>query len=240
MLPRDGHVDIAPVLLRASFKAPSTFVKPPKHRGCQNAALAAAGGKLYLLGGTFTDEILAAEQESFSEPSRLEVFEPHTGAWYSASSPLPSRATLKGHALVANKAEGLLLALGGTAYVAQPDGAYTAVPGDVWDSGMVAKYDIREGATVQRWLKQVTGLWHETVLNVKSSNDVCMRGAAVVFACAIGCSQLLLKVMAGPAQLLFACFQQVTGFMTLLLRNSRLKAETTDAQHLVSFTSCCC
>jgi hypothetical protein len=148
MLSREGKVDLNPVLLRASFKDSSSFAAPPKHRGCQDAALAAAGGKLYLLGGYFSEEHLASGNDGWSDPSRLEVFEPHTGAWYTASSPLPSRATLTGHALVANKAEGLLVALGGTAAVIGPDGEDTASPGDVWDTGMVAKYDIREGAAV--------------------------------------------------------------------------------------------
>jgi hypothetical protein len=143
MLPHEQHDRCEPVLVHASFKDPSSFVAPPKHRGSQDAALAAAGGKLYLLGGKLTDEFLAYNVDGLSDPSRLEVFEPHTGAWYTASSPLPYQRQLTGHSLVANKAEGLLVALGGTAHA----------PDDVWDSGMVAKYDIKEGTAAHWWLK---------------------------------------------------------------------------------------
>jgi hypothetical protein len=73
------------------------------------------------------------------------VFDPNTGAWYAASSPLPPYSRLLGHALVTNKAEGMLLALGGTAKVKPALSAWAVAPADVWNHGMVANYDIRAG-----------------------------------------------------------------------------------------------
>uniref|UniRef100_A0A383VEG1 Uncharacterized protein n=1 Tax=Tetradesmus obliquus TaxID=3088 RepID=A0A383VEG1_TETOB len=78
----------------------------------------------------------------------MEVFEPHPAAWYTASSPLPGRSILVGHTLVSNSSEGLLLALGGEAKVQGH-----AASADVWDSGMVATYDIRAGT----WSKHPSG-----------------------------------------------------------------------------------
>jgi hypothetical protein len=140
MLPCDKvDTTLKPVLLRASLKDSASIAPPTHHKQCIDPALAAASGKLYLLGGRFVGDPAAP-----GDPSRLEVFEPHTSAWYAASSPLPRNSRLHGHALVANKTEGMLLALGGT--VKLMDGrVWAVVPADVWDRGMVAKYDIRAG-----------------------------------------------------------------------------------------------
>jgi hypothetical protein len=91
MLPKDclhdGTWKEDPVLLRASLKA-SSFAAPPKHTDCHESALAAAEGKLFLLGGDYPYRGHFAD-DSHIDPSRLEVFDPHTGMWYTASSPLP-------------------------------------------------------------------------------------------------------------------------------------------------------
>uniref|UniRef100_A0A383VF78 Uncharacterized protein n=1 Tax=Tetradesmus obliquus TaxID=3088 RepID=A0A383VF78_TETOB len=54
MLPRDGDEEKEhdPVLLRASLKSSSDLPPTPRHLHCTNAALAAASGKLFLLGGS--------------------------------------------------------------------------------------------------------------------------------------------------------------------------------------------
>ena len=79
------------------------------------------------------------------DPSRLEVYEPHTGVWYAAGSSLPINTMLVDHCLVSNSSGGLLLALGGTASVWN-EGGLAAAPEGAWDSGMVATYDTKEGA----------------------------------------------------------------------------------------------
>jgi hypothetical protein len=145
MVPCD-YVDdaLTPVLLRASLKDSVSAAAPTHHEYCAEAALAAASGKLYLLGGRHEGGPHAP-----GDPSRLEVYEPHTGAWYSASSPLPPHSRLLDHALVANKTEGLLLALGGTVRLKPTQGRiWAAAPADVWDRHMVAKYDIKAGGWV--------------------------------------------------------------------------------------------
>jgi hypothetical protein len=159
MLPHDAQqAPLQPVLLRASLKSRAKLPSPPQHFSCTDAALAAASGKLYLLGGWYD-----GPPGGMDDPSRLEVFEPHTGVWYTASSPVPAQSSLVGHAFVSNRAEGLLLALGGTAQVMSPQtGRHVAAPGDVWDSGMVAKYDIREG-TCQCSSDQCSSLSHTTM-----------------------------------------------------------------------------
>lgn len=60
-----------------------------------------------------------------------------------------------GHCLVSNRAEGLLLALGGEAKLwnRQAGAHNAAAPADVWDRGMVATYDIRAGS----WSKHPSG-----------------------------------------------------------------------------------
>ncbi|KAF6266666.1 hypothetical protein COO60DRAFT_1654544 [Scenedesmus sp. NREL 46B-D3] len=106
-------------------------------RGLPGQALAAASGKLFVLGG---------------EHRRLKaaVADAYTGVWFSAPSPLPLNATLDGLAMLSNKAEGMLLVLGGRAELHQGP---SAAPADVWDTGMVAKYDIRAGS----WNKHPSG-----------------------------------------------------------------------------------
>jgi hypothetical protein len=81
MLPNDvddaSNWQSRPVLLRASLKT-SSFTAPTQHKDCHSSALTAADGKLFLLGG-HTDHVEAPWGEPAADPSRMEVFEPHTG-----------------------------------------------------------------------------------------------------------------------------------------------------------------
>lgn len=95
------------VLLRASLAAGS-FSMPPVHRraGFSDGAMAAAQGKLYLLGGSCHLEV--------SPCTPLEVYDPHLDSWFTTRSPVSGAYSLSEHTLVANQQEGMLLALGGS------------------------------------------------------------------------------------------------------------------------------
>jgi hypothetical protein len=94
----------------------------------------AAAGKLYLLGGDTSPSIDAGSY--MEDPSRLEVFDPHTGAWYTAAAPLPNYASPQGHVLLSNQAGGILLMMGGA--LPRSDN------GD-WNESSMAMFDIRAG-----------------------------------------------------------------------------------------------
>lgn len=93
-------------VLRASLSS-GRIAMPPVHKrmGFSDSAMAAAQGKLYLLGGSCHLELAPS--------TPLEVYDPHLDCWFSAASPIPGPVSLSEHALVANQQEGLLLALGG-------------------------------------------------------------------------------------------------------------------------------
>jgi hypothetical protein len=139
MLPRDVYSEDTwqqlPVLLCASLNA-SPLAAPSTHWRCSGSALTAADGKLYLIGGTCDYDEAEFYPDTDIDPSKLEVFDPHTGAWYAAGSPLPQYASLEGHVLLSKKAGGILLMMGGTL----PD-----IDNGDWNEGSTAMYDIRAG-----------------------------------------------------------------------------------------------
>uniref|UniRef100_A0A383VPT2 BACK domain-containing protein n=1 Tax=Tetradesmus obliquus TaxID=3088 RepID=A0A383VPT2_TETOB len=80
---------------------------PLQHTLVVNSAMAAAGGKLYLLGGERHPHALLDAGTPF------EVYDPHVNAWHQAQAPQLPGGCISSHALVSNRSEGLLLAIGG-------------------------------------------------------------------------------------------------------------------------------
>ncbi|KAF6261254.1 hypothetical protein COO60DRAFT_1699945 [Scenedesmus sp. NREL 46B-D3] len=119
-------------LLRASLSS-GRMSMPPVHRrmGFSDSAMAAAQGKLYLLGGSCHLELAPF--------TPLEVYDPHLDCWFSAASPIPGPVSLSEHALVANQQEGLLLLLGGCLTSGNRRHRHTRV------FDQVAMYDVNAG-----------------------------------------------------------------------------------------------
>jgi hypothetical protein len=76
--------------------------------------MVAAQGRLYLLGGRprLRDNAVAFDAP-FPAPPPFQVFDPHVDQWFDGPSPYPQSRYLFRHALVSNKAEAVLLSIGG-------------------------------------------------------------------------------------------------------------------------------
>eukprot|EP00775_Hariotina_reticulata_P000528 gene528-803_t len=75
--------------------------------------MAAAQGKLYLLGGAPRESLHIHPGQTWPTPPPLQVFDPHVNQWFDGPSPYPASKYLFQHALVSNKAEAVLLSIGG-------------------------------------------------------------------------------------------------------------------------------
>jgi hypothetical protein len=86
-----------------------TFTAPESHTCLAESSMVAAQGRLYLLGGRPQDGIC----NHWPAPPPFQVFDPHVNQWFDGPSPYPQSRYLFRHALVSNKAEAVLLSIGG-------------------------------------------------------------------------------------------------------------------------------
>eukprot|EP00775_Hariotina_reticulata_P002488 gene2488-2791_t len=134
-------------LTRGSFRASD------QHKLLCDSSMVAAQGKLYLLGGSLR---LRDDMEDVFSPknSPCQVFDPHVNQWFDTVSPFPDTKYLVQPALVTNKAEAVLLSIGG--YLTDnaidlADAADDNLNGSKTDQ--VSMYDIRSS----RWSIKPSG-----------------------------------------------------------------------------------
>jgi hypothetical protein len=84
----------AAVAVTASLRC-TALPAPRIHQHLHGSALAAARGRLYMLGGSHFGWSGPAVT-----PSQLEVFDPHVGGWFSTGAALPGRGQLSGEVAV--------------------------------------------------------------------------------------------------------------------------------------------
>eukprot|EP00775_Hariotina_reticulata_P000822 gene822-1139_t len=90
-----------------------TFAASNQHQLLGDSAMVAAQGQLYLLGGRPRRGWGLLPEPPLRGSPTFQVFDPHVNQWFDGPSPYPKAQYLFNHTLVSNKAEAMLLSIGG-------------------------------------------------------------------------------------------------------------------------------